>query len=1217
MRCLLAVLMLLGLASLPLTAASVVAVTTTNPTGPESPGDIVTVIVIFDSNVTVSGGIPQLYLNAQPGGNLVAMTSGSGTTELEFTYTVALGDLAFPLDVRDANSLITNGSQILDSTGHPAILTLPTPGSQNSLSFNNNISVYTGPAASIVKFTSPNPDGTYGTNDSLTIDVTFSAPVFIVTNQGQPTLTLSSHGTATYQGGSGSSVFAFTYKPLFPEMENSELNVTSFNTATGQLSCSSTTGNTTPNPSTNTAIALGQSGNKLIDTTPPVVQNVTANPTTGVFSIGATIPIIVTFSKPVIVGPGGPPTLTLATGSTTLTDTVISYVSGSGTSSLIYNYVVGPGQDTAHLDYLDASSNPTLLQPFSVNGSTIRDLASNDVDFTQTPLAGNSGSLGANTHIEIDTMQPSINTVTTEEAANTYSTGTIHILVNFTEGSVPVAMNATGSPTLMLNNTNMANNLATFSLADTTSYKALHPSSAIGTLVFDYVIKTGDEASLLNYTSVLDLKLNGGSITDAAGNAALLNLPALTSSAALQSQGIVIDTPAAVDLIDSTSAAGTFIVNAVIPIQVHYSKPVTVTGTPELQLNSGSGSHITFAIYQSGGPSPSQILTFTYTVAAGDVASPLDTHATSALLLNGGTIQDGSIAAGLTLPAPGSAQSLSAVGLIIDGIVPVITSISSPQSPGIFTIGQTVSIVVTFNEPVVVSSGAAPLLAVNMTTSAGPNAVATYMSGSGTTALTFSLPIAAGENSARLDTSGTTLVFPGATIADLAGNSAAGTLPVASAPNGLAGTSNIVVNTTSPVITTVASSPTNTVYGQGQPIPITVTFSENVTVTTTGGTPTLLFNNGHSATYVSASGATLTFTYQVLPTDTSIAPLNYASTTAFVLNGAVIQDSALNAALLTLPATTATGALATSDVSISVTHPSVVSITSTSSNGIYTTGDVIGLIVTFNVPVVVTGAPTLALNTAPSSGLATYVSGSATTTLSFTYTVVASQNTPLLDASGTNALAGTIADASGDAAALTLPIGTTVGSLALDSTIAIETTAGTAAPGVTSLTSPTANGSYVTGQSVEVDVNFSSPVTVTGSPYVQLNAQGTAPSQAIATYTGGSGSTKLRFSYIVVTGNTTQQLDASETNSLVLAGGTIADPFFSAILTLPQPGTANSLSSSSDIKINADAPSGKPGTDTIGVTPASSGGCGLGGGAALMGLSLLLASRRRTARSLV
>ena len=90
-----------------------------------------------------------------------------------------------------------------------------------------------------------------------------------------------------------------------------------------------------------------------------------------------------------------------------------------------------------------------------------------------------------------------------------------------------------------------------------------------------------------------------------------------------------------------------------------------------------------------------------------------------------------------------------------------------------------------------------------------------------------------------------------------------------------------------PTISSVSSSTANGSYKVGDVINITITFSENVTVDTSGGTPTLELETGQTdrtATYSSGSGtSTLVFAYTIQAGDTS-ADLDYTSTSALSLN---------------------------------------------------------------------------------------------------------------------------------------------------------------------------------------------------------------------------------------------------------------------------------------------------------------------------------------------
>jgi large repetitive protein len=130
----------------------------------------------------------------------------------------------------------------------------------------------------------------------------------------------------------------------------------------------------------------------------------------------------------------------------------------------------------------------------------------------------------------------------------------------------------------------------------------------------------------------------------------------------------------------STTAAhnSSFDVGGIAPVTVTFSSPVDVTGTPLLALNSGGT-----ASYSSG--SGTDTLTFTYTVAAGQNANPLDYSSTTALTLNGGTIKDASMtSADLSLPAPGSAgDDLFAANIRIDTTSRPSVSLAS-QSGGMY-----------------------------------------------------------------------------------------------------------------------------------------------------------------------------------------------------------------------------------------------------------------------------------------------------------------------------------------------------------------------------------------------------------------------------------------------------------------------------------------------------------------------------------------------------
>ena len=124
-------------------------------------------------------------------------------------------------------------------------------------------------------------------------------------------------------------------------------------------------------------------------------------------------------------------------------------------------------------------------------------------------------------------------------------------------------------------------------------------------------------------------------------------------------------------------------------------------------------------------------------------------------------------------------------------------------------------------------------------------------------------------------------------------------------------------------------------------------------------------------------------------------------------------------------------------------------------------------------------------------------------------------------------------------------------------------------PTVSSVTATTADGTYKAGSTVTITVTFNRAVTVTGTPLLALGLTGRS-----ATYSGGSGTTALSFSYTVQDGDTSADLDYASTGALTLNGGSIADSSTSldAILTLAAPGAANSLSANKAIVIDTASP---------------------------------------------
>ncbi|MGE0330208.1 MAG: Ig-like domain-containing protein, partial [Ramlibacter sp.] len=350
-------------------------------------------------------------------------------------------------------------------------------------------------------------------------------------------------------------------------------------------------------------------------------------------------------------------------------------------------------------------------------------------------------------------------------------------------------------------------------------------------------------------------------IKDAAGNAGTLTLAAPGAANSLgNNKALVIDGAApTVTSVNSSTANGTYKAGDTVSIQVNFSESVTVTGTPQLTLETGGVDQV--VNYASG--SGTSTLTFTYTVQAGDTAADLDYMSTTALALNGGTIKDAAGNAGtLTLAAPGAAGSLgNNKAIVIDTTAPTVASVNSSTANGTYKAGDTVSIQVNFSEAVTVTG--TPQLTLETGTT---DRAVDYASGSGTSTLTFTYTVQAGDTAADLDYLSTTaLALNGGTIKDAAGNAGTLTLAAPGAANSLGNNKALAIDSTAP---TVAITSNVAAVKIGETATLTFTFSEAPTgfavgdITATSGTLSGFAVTGdakvYTATYTPTAGTNKT-----------------------------------------------------------------------------------------------------------------------------------------------------------------------------------------------------------------------------------------------------------------------------------------------------------------------------------------------------------------------
>ncbi|MFC1637981.1 fibronectin type III domain-containing protein [Patescibacteria group bacterium] len=199
------------------------------------------------------------------------------------------------------------------------------------------------------------------------------------------------------------------------------------------------------------------------------------------------------------------------------------------------------------------------------------------------------------------------------------------------------------------------------------------------------------------------------------------------------------------------------------------------------------------------------------------------------------------------------------------------------------------------------------------------------------------------------------------------------------------------------------------------------------------------------------------------------------------------------------------------------TAPTITNITSDKANGTYEEGEVIDIDVTFSEAVTSTGNVTVTLETGTTDRTCTFtVSNSTTGTCN--YTVQDGDESADLTVSS---ISGTIQDQTGNSVTNFTP--TT--NLAANKALVIDGVA----PTITSITSDKANGSYATGEVIDIDVTFSEAVTSTGDVTVTLE---TGTIDRTCTF-AVSNSTTGTCNYTVQDGDTSADLTVSSISGTI------------------------------------------------------------------------------------
>ncbi|MDW7995800.1 MAG: hypothetical protein RMI91_14210 [Gemmatales bacterium] len=895
----------------------------------------------------------------------------------------------------------------------------------------------------------PPANGLYRAGDVLNFTVRYNREVFVDLTNGRPRLVLNIGGNtryALYTTGSGTTALTFQYVIAPGELDTDGIQLAPGIDLNGGM-----IRDAAQQPAQTVFSPPNLSG-VLVDALMPYIVQIQA-PAPGTYTTGQRLEFQVQWSEAVNVDTSsGTPQLRLGLGNG---DRYAIYDSGSGTDTLVFQYTVQAG------DY--DFDGIVLHSPLELNGATITSAADLDPAFLQFSPPDTSGIL-------IDALaQPVIATVI-PPAPGTYLTGmNLDIYVRFSR-VVYVTTTATGVPDLPI------------VIGSVTRYATYQSGHGSNLLLFRYVIQA-DDADLDGITLISPIRLNGGTIRDAANNNANLNFTAPDTSGVLVNPG-----PRIVQVL--APADGIYLPGQNLDFQVRFDRPVeaiTTYGRPRIPLIVGTLTRYAEFHHRSA----PDTLTFRYRVVAED----LDTNGievVSPIQLQGGTIRDTSNRDALLNFVPPDTRNVR-----VNLPSPYAAQIFAPPL-GIYRVGQLMDFVFQFSQPVIVdTSGGRPRLVLDV---GGQTRYAPYFSGSGSDTLIFRYQVQAGDHE---------LVGVGVSpVIDLQGgairNAVGRPIVLGFTPPP---TTGVLVDGVVPTIVNV-TPPAPGTYLPGQSLEFLVRFSEPVYVGSGGQPPALSLGIGAAtrlASYVSGSGTDLlTFRYVVQPSDLDTDGITVFS--PVTLGAASIRDRAQNDAQLSFSAPD------TSLVYVGVppaVGPTVLGI-EVPSAGTYRAGQQLAFVVQFSEPVLVSGTPRLVLTIGSQTRYATYTDGHGTSQLTFQAPVLAGDLdrdgitlNPVIDLNG-----GAIQNASNVPANLnfTPP---DLRQVLVDGV----------APSVIGVSGPVP-GTYRAGHVLTISVRFSEAVSVDFSgasrPYVRLRIGNTLRP---AEFVGQSAPDTLQFRYLVRPGD--------------------------------------------------------------------------------------------------
>lgn len=506
--------------------------------------------------------------------------------------------------------------------------------------------------------------------------------------------------------------------------------------------------------------------NSVVPNTAPQVTSV-AVPANGLYGPGQSLDFTVMWDQDLAVT--GTPQIAVTIGSTTVQAT---YLTSPAPSAAVFRYTVLAGQTDA---------NGITVGALSLNGGSIANGYGTPAQLTLNSVGSTAGVLvGTTNQAPVNTV-PGARSVTENATLNFGSTisindadaGSAQVQVTLTVSNGVLSLTSPAGLTFAVGD---GSNDATMTFNGTLT----NINAALDGLRFTPTTGYHGAASLQITTNDLGNTGFGGANTDT-DTVAITVVP-------LDNTAPVVSAIALVDASPTNATTVAFDVTfseAVIGVDISDFTLVGTNGATGSGFSLATSDNVRYRVTISG--------------VSGSGTLKLNLNASTGI-----TDAAGNAAPGYTA---GPAYAIDQAGAQID-------SVATPAA-GQYIAGQTLPFQVTFDENVTVTG--TPSLP--LTLDVGGAREATYVSGSGSTTLTFHYTVAAGDQDLDGPVVGTAVVSNGGTIADAAGNAALLTL------NNVGNTSGIVVGQLAQAITGFAATPT------------TPTFAPNgtFTVAATGG----------------------------------------------------------------------------------------------------------------------------------------------------------------------------------------------------------------------------------------------------------------------------------------------------------------------------------------------------------------------------------------------